>query len=155
LILTYVTNPIIIDGLSKININILNIISIIIFTIFIIDNIISTIIIVGFRKTTIIVGKEEKQDNTEQITQRVRQILSQKSWGYKRLIDAFPKLKTIRNKIQEITYEVKENAKEIKENINEKAGDIKNTISDKKREVKTTLKLNKRRLKHKWIENKK
>lgn len=139
LILTYFTNPFLINCFDKVDMIVLNIIAGIVFAIYIIDNIISTIIIIGFRKTTIKIGMEKKEDNTEDITRRVREILAQKSWGYRRLIDAFPGLETIKLRIQEITNEVKENVNEIKENINEKAEDLKNVINDKKEEVKNTI----------------
>ena len=139
LILTYITNPFLINCFNKADMIVLNIISSIVFAIYIIDNIISTIIIIGFRKTTIKIGMEKKEDNTEEITRKVREILAQKSWGYRRLIDAFPGLETIKLRIQEITNEVKENVNEIKVNINEKAEDLKNVINDKKEEVKNTI----------------
>ena len=139
LILTYFTNPFLIYCFNKADMIVLNIIASIVFAIYIIDNIISTIIIIGFRKTTIKIGMEKKEDNTEDITRRVREILAQKSWGYRRLIDAFPGLETIKLRIQEITNEVKENVNEIKGNINEKAEDLKNVINDKKEEVKNTI----------------
>ena len=139
MILTYITNPFLVNCLNKVNPTILNIISVILFVIFIADNIISTIIIIGFRKTTIKIGKEDVQDNTEQITKKVREILSQKSWGYKRLINAFPKLEAIKFKIKEITNEVRENVNEIKDNISERTEDLKIAINDKKAEVKNSI----------------
>lgn len=154
LILTYITNPFLINCLNKASITSLNIIAIILFVVYIVDNVISTIIIIGFRKTTIKVGMEERADNTEEITRRVREILLQKSWGYKRLIDAFPGLETIKFKIQKITDEVKENVNELKDNINEKAEDLKNVINDKKEEVKNTIS-NKTEIMRNTITNKK
>ena len=139
LIIIYITNPFFLSCLGRANIKILNVISILLFIAYIIDNIISTIIIVGFRKTTIKVEKEEAHDDTEQITKKVREILAQKSWGYKRLIDAFPRLETIRIRIKEITEEVKENVNELKDNINEKAEGFKNTINDKTEIMKNTI----------------
>lgn len=136
LILTYVTNPLIVDALNKVPTKTLNIIAIALFTIFIVDNIVSTIIILGFRKTAVSIEKQQKQDDTEQITKKVKEILLQKSWGYRRLINAFPSLQAIRNRLQEITEEVKENVNEFKDNINEKAEDIKTAINDKKEEMK-------------------
>ena len=135
-ILTYVTNPILVNALNSVSPKTLNIIAIILLAIFCIDNIISTIIIIGFRKTAVIIEREQKQDDTEQITKKVKEILLQKSWGYRRLIDAFPSLQAIKNKIQEIKVEVKENVNEIKDNLNEKAEDIKTVINDKKEEMK-------------------
>ena len=139
MILTYVTNPLIISGLDKVNPTTLNIIAIVLLVIYLVDNVISSIVIFGFRKTTVQVGREGKQDNTEQITKKVREILSSKSWMYKRLVDAYPKLIAIKTKIKEIKEEVKENAIEVKNSINEKAQDVKNTISEKKDEVKNTI----------------
>ncbi len=139
LILTYITNPFLLNCLNNANLIVLNTIAVILFIIYIVDNIISTIIILGFRKTTITIGRKERADNTEEITKKVKEILAQKSWGYKRLIDAFPSLETIKIRIKEITDEVKENVNEFKENINEKAEDIKNAINDKKEDVKNTI----------------
>lgn len=139
LILTYITNPFFIGLFDKINIKYLNISAIAVLIMFILDNVVSTVIILGFRKTTIKIGTESHKDNTEQITKEVREILSSKSWAYKRLIDAFPNFESIKFRIHEITDEVKENAKEIKENINEKVQDVKTTINNKTEEVKTNI----------------
>ena len=138
--LTYISNPFIIGLLDKIDTNTLNIIAIIIFIIYLVDNIISTVVIIGFRKTTVQIGKEGRQDNTEQITKKVREVLNTRSWFYKRLINAYPKLIAIKYKIKEIKEEVKENAIEVKNTINEKAQEVRNTINDKKEEVKNNLK---------------
>lgn len=135
----YVSNPFIIEQLGKVDSSILNIIAIILFLLYLLDNVISGIVICGFRKTTVQVSKEGRQDNTEEITKKVREILSSKSWTYKRLINAYPKLVAIKYKIKEIQKVVKENAKEVKDNINEKAQDVRNMINDKKEEFKNTI----------------
>ena len=132
-------NPFFIKCLNNVNNKVLTIISVLLFIIYIVDNIISTIIIIGFRKTTIKVEKEETHDDTEQITKKVREILAQKSWGYRRLIDAFPRLETIRVRIKELTEEVKENVNELRDNINEKAEGFKNAINDKTEVMKNTI----------------
>lgn len=152
--LTYVSNPFIIGLLDKVDTNILNIIAIVIFIIYLVDNVISTIVILGFRKTAVQIGKEGKQDNTEQITKKVREVLNARSWLYKRLINAYPKLIAIKSKIKEIKEEVKENAIEVKKTINEKAQEVRNTINDKKEEVKNSL-IEKGKEKFSDIENKK
>ena len=139
MILTYVTNPLIVGGLNKVNPTTLNIIAIVLLVIYLVDNVLSSIVIFGFRKTTVQVGREGRQDNTEQITKKVREILSSRSWMYKRLVDAYPKLIAIKTKIKEIKEEVKENAIEVKNSINEKAQDVKNTINEKKDEVRNTI----------------
>lgn len=128
--LIYVSNPFLIRILSRFPTNILNIIAIILAFIYISDTIISTIVIAGFRKTTVQVGKESSQDNTEQITKKVREILAQKSWLYRRLINAYPKLVTIKYRIKIIKDEVKESAKEIKNDIDEKTRELKNKMNN-------------------------
>ena len=133
------TNPLIVNWQDKVNPATLNIIAIVLVIIYLIDNVLSAVVIFGFRKTTVQVGREGRQDNTEQITKKVREILSSRSWMYKRLVDAYPKLVAIKTKIKEIKEEVKENAIEVKKSINEKAQDVKNTISEKKDEVKNTI----------------
>lgn len=150
--ITYVSNPFIIDQLNKVDTNILNIIAIVILIMYVIDNIVSGVVIIGFRKTAVQVGKEGRQDNTEQITKKVREILGSKAWTYKRLINAYPKLVTIKYKIKEIKDEVKENAKEVKNNINEKAQDVRNIIKDKKEEVKNSLSEKKEEMKNNLID---
>ena len=148
----YVSNPFIIEQFDKIDSNILNRIAIILFLLYLLDNIISGVVIYGFGKTTVQVSKEGRQDNTEEITKKVREILSSKSWTYKRLINAYPKLVAIKYKIKEIQEEVKENAKEVKNNINEKAQDVRNIINDKKEEVKNTLNKKKEEMKNSLID---
>ena len=151
----YFSNPFIIEQLNKVDPTVLDIIAIIILIIYIIDNIISGVVIFGFRKTTVQVNKEGRQDNTEEITKKVREILSSKAWTYKRLINAYPKLVTIKDRIKEIKDEVKGNAQEIKNNINEKAQDMRNTINDKKREAKVKIHLGKENIKRTFKVNKK
>lgn len=147
--ITFVSNPFIIAQLNKIDTNILNIIAIILLMFYVADNIISTFVILGFRKTALQLEKEGK-DNTEQITKKVREVLSTKSWTYKRLINAYPKLKAIKYKIAEIKEEAKENAQEVRNIINEKTQEVKNKKEEIKHKAKVSLKLNKKRLKKKF-----
>ena len=151
----YFSNPFIIEQLNKVDPTVLDIIAIVILIIYIIDNIISSVVIFGFRKTAVQINKEGRQDNTEEITRKVREILSSKAWTYKRLINAYPKLVAIKDRIKEIKDEVKENAQEIKNNINEKAQDMRNTINDKKREAKVKIHLGKENIKRTFKVNKK
>lgn len=126
--LTYVSNPFFIELLERVNKYALDIVAISLGVIYIVDNIISGIIIFSFRKTTAEVNKEGAQDNTEQITKKVREILSHKTWMHRRLINAYPKLIAIKDRIKEIKDEVKANAVDMKNNINQKANVVKNRI---------------------------
>lgn len=97
LILMYMINPLITKFFLLIPNVILNVIAIIIFILFLIDNIISFKIILGFKNTTFI----QENDNTAEITLRVKEALIKKSKFSKRLIKSFPNLK-ITNKIKNI-----------------------------------------------------
>lgn len=139
ILLTYITNPFLVNLLDRIDGSVLNIIAVCIFIIFVLDIIVSLFVILGFRKTTLQVNREERRDDTEQITKKVREILGNKAWTYKRLINAYPQLVAIKTKIKEFTDEVKENAVDLKNNINEKAQDVKNNITEKASGVKNTI----------------
>lgn len=93
-ILMYFINPPILKILNLIPEVVLMIVSIIIFILFIVDNIISLKIILGFKNTAF---KMEK-DNTAEITSRVRDVLINKSIFSKRLIRAFPNGKVLSKK---------------------------------------------------------
>lgn len=97
LILMYMINPLITKFLLLIPNVILNVIAIIIFILFLVDNIISFKIILGFKNTTF----SQENDNTAEITLRVKEALIKKSKFSKRLIKSFPNLK-ITNKIKNI-----------------------------------------------------
>ena len=77
------------------------------FVVFIIDNIVSLNVILTFKNVT-----REIKDNTEEITQKVKAIISEKSILGKRLINAFPNLNAIRFKIKEKIEETIENGTE-------------------------------------------
>lgn len=96
LIIMYFVNPVIVSVLSMIPDVILKLISVIVFVIYLVDNLISFSIILGFRNTTF---KAEK-DNTQEITNKVKEILSKQSKLSKRLIKSFPNLK-VSKKINE------------------------------------------------------
>ena len=94
LIVMYAVNPFIVDLISNIPDSIFNFIVAIVFIIFLIDNIISFSIILGFRNTTF---KAEK-DNTMEITNKVKEILTKQSKLSKRLVKSFPNLKVLRKR---------------------------------------------------------
>ena len=78
-------NPLINKVIGLIPDNIINIVSIILFVIFVTDFIVSFKIIAGFTK----VAKSVNKDNTVEITRKVREVLSSKGILYKRLVKAF------------------------------------------------------------------
>ena len=83
---------------------------------------ISFFVISRLRKTVKNVNKENVYDNTEEITEKVKEILRGKSIFDRRLIDAFPKIsiEQVKKKIKEKTELVKENVAKVKEETTEK-----------------------------------
>lgn len=87
-IILYITNPVIINMLSKIPNIILHIISITLFIIYIVDNVISSKIVLNLKEISVNV-----RDNTEEISQKVKNIISKKSALHRRLVNAFPDIR--------------------------------------------------------------
>ena len=126
---TYIINPFFISLINKLSMNTINILTISLATVYVLDTIVSSIVIFGFRKTSENVNKEGSSDNTEQITAKVKEILIRKSWMHRRLVNAYPSLVLIKAKIKEIKEDVKENIQEVRSNINEKKEELKNTFN--------------------------
>ena len=81
-----VINPIFEYLLNLFNFETIKIAAIILFVIYLIDNIISLTIMFGFKGTL----KTVEKDGTEEITKKVKDILINKNILYKRLVEAFP-----------------------------------------------------------------
>lgn len=111
----YVSNPFLLGAIEALPEITLNIISGVVFAIFILDNIVSTNVISYVGKTTKEIGKS--LDNTEEITKKVKEILIGKSALYRRLLNAYPKIQTIKVKIKEKQEEIKRQVKEQTEEL--------------------------------------
>lgn len=85
----YILNPILIKMLKSIPKTLGMIVAIVLFIWFIIDICISLKIIINFKNVAFAVYK----DNTEEITRKVREVLSKKSILNRRLVESFSKLK--------------------------------------------------------------
>lgn len=92
LVVIYLLNPIMFDFFDFLTPTPLKIISIILAIIFIADLSVSFEIISGFKNTA---KSFKNKDNTEEITKKVKEILYKKSPLSKRLIEAFPDVKTV------------------------------------------------------------
>ena len=91
----YIVNPFITNIIGSIPTNILDIIAIVIFIIFLTDIIISLKIIINFRD----ISNNAKVDSTEKVTKYVKKILLEKRNAlYTRFINAFPNMKIIKIK---------------------------------------------------------
>ena len=84
----YVVNPVISSFILGFNINILRIMAVILLILYLLDTYVSTGIMFNFKDTL----KTLEKDGTEEITKRVREVLHNRSYLYKRLVDAFPTL---------------------------------------------------------------
>ncbi len=103
----YGTNPILFKLYNQIPQLIINILTAILFIGFILDNIISSNIISSIN----VEGNKLIKDNTEEITEKIKQVLRQKSWLHRRLINAYPGLKDIKVKIKKVEQKIDERRK--------------------------------------------
>lgn len=126
----YISNPFLIEKIETLPHVWLNILFWGLLIIFLIDNIISTNVVSYVRKTTKELG--EDLDNTEEITKKVKEILSGKSLLHRRLLNAYPK-------IQSIKIKMKERQEEIKRQVTEQKNEIKKNISKQKDEIKSKI----------------
>lgn len=128
----YVSNPFLIDKIQMLPEIWLNIIFWALLIIYIVDNIVSTNIIRYVGKTTKEIGQD--LDNTEEITKKVKEILTGKSALYRRLLSAYPKIQSIKVKMKEKKEEIKRQVEEqkiqIKENMKKQKDEIKEKIDN-------------------------
>ena len=103
----YGTNPILFKLYNQIPQLVINILTAILFIGFIVDNIISSNTISSIN----VEGNKLIKDNTEEITEKIKQVLRQKSWLHRRLINAYPGLKDIKVKIKKVEQKIDERRK--------------------------------------------
>ncbi len=106
----YIVNPFFNSILSKIPVNNLNVIALIIFVIYLIDNILSLTIMFGFKGTL----KTIEKDGTEEITKKVKEVLLKRNFLYKRLIKAFPNIKNKNERLEELKNKINKEIEKIK-----------------------------------------
>lgn len=126
----YVSNPFLLEKYEALPEIALNILFWVLLIIYIVDNIISTNVISYVGKTTKEFGKH--LDNTEEITKKVKEALIGKSALYRRLLNAYPKIQSIKIKIQE-------KQEEIKKQVQEQKNDIKENVKKQKEQIKEKI----------------
>ena len=145
----YIVNPFLLSILKLFNTTMLYIVSIILGVIFIVDNIISFKVISGFSS----VAKTIKKDNTEEITKKVREVLTLKGGLYKRLVSAF-NFKASENLLKKITTKVKntidKQADKVKKSIEKQSLKAK----ERRNQIKLEYQLRINALKQKVIQEK-
>jgi uncharacterized membrane protein len=147
LLIVCVLNPLFINIYESFSNMTLLIICIVFFTIFIIDNIFSIVILASFKKDIKLLAK----DNTEEISTKVKEIIANRGWGYKRLLSAFPNVRRIgtilktnvvkaKNKVEEKQEEIKRQTEEkilaLKTEYNFKVKEIKEKAENKLKKIK-------------------
>ena len=141
----YVSNPFLIGKIEILPEICLNILFWTLLVIFLVDNVVSGKVISYVGKTTEKIGKD--LDNTEEITAKVKELLIEKSPLYRRLLNAFPTIKSIKVKI-------KEKKEELKRQVEEQKNEIKKTVKKQKEELKEKMDNVKENKKEKSEENK-
>ena len=136
LLIIYVFNPFLISMIGLMGENVLNITSIAILVIFVADVIVSSKIIYNFKKTNKEVSQQKSKDSTEIISEKVREILRNKSFLNRRLIEAFPDFTTI---LKEKGEELKRKTAEVKEELTNRANDVQKKINDKASNVQQKI----------------
>lgn len=136
---TYFINPHLEMWIGKLTEEHLHGIALILWTIFIIDLVLSTIVIYGFRKITEKINKEESIDNTEQITRMVRNELSEKSFLHRRFLEAYPKLEAIKIKMKEFKNKIEDATNDARDAVVEKVNDVKDVVSEKTGEIRNNI----------------
>ncbi len=131
MVIIYISNPFLLDKVKLIPDNILTIIFYVLIIIFVIDNFISLATILGIRNTTSRINKENREDNTEEITKKVREILLGKSFTQRRLLNAYPKLQAIKIKVKEKIDKTKDEIEKQKEILDRKVTIAKKQIDRK------------------------
>ena len=115
-LVVYIVNPIFTGLLNKIPVNTLNILAIIIFTIYVIDNIVSLSVMFGFKGTL----KTVEKDGTEEITKKVREVLLQRNFLYKRLVNAFPNITSKKERLELLESKISSEIEKLKDKMEKK-----------------------------------
>ena len=115
-LVVYIVNPIFAGLLNKIPVNTLNILAIIIFTLYIIDNVVSLSVMFGFKGTL----KTVEKDGTEEITKKVREVLLQRNFLYKRLVNAFPNITSKKERLELLQSRISAEIEKLKNKMEKK-----------------------------------
>ena len=105
-----IINPFFESILNNIPTNILNNISIILFVIYFIDQLISISIISGFKGKLI----TNEKDSTEEIKKKVKEVLKSGNYFHKRLINAFPNIISPRERLKKLQSKINNEIKKFK-----------------------------------------
>ena len=105
LLVIYILNPFFLGKISLLTDTWLKILFYVSLSIFVVDNIVSGIVIGYVKKTEKAFTPEV--DNTEEMTAKVKEVLQNKSPLHRRLLNAYPKLQAVKVKIKEKKEQIK------------------------------------------------
>lgn len=132
LFIIYISNPFLLGKIELLPQKWLNILFYSALVIYIVDNIISLFVIGYIRKAEEIVYKQ--LDNTEEITKKIKQILTERSILHRRLVNAYPKLEAARAKIkekkEEIVAQLEEQKRELEKRLQEQSEKIEELVKN-------------------------
>lgn len=136
----YFLHPIVENLVNKINIDIIIIVAIILFVIYIFDNVFSYFIMNRIKNEI----SDTDKDNTEAIKKYINSWLNDNSIFYRRIKNAYPnfivKLKDIEEKAKYQRLELAHNINELKNNYNETKKELKKAYKDNKSRIKNNKK---------------
>lgn len=113
-LIIYILNPIFQKFLSLMSDNTINVLSIILFIIFVSDLLISVKVMSKFKNITM---QFRNKDNTEEITKKVKETLQKDSFLSKRLVDAFPGVKAVISNIKNELKKTKDELRNVKKKL--------------------------------------
>ena len=108
-LILYVVNPFLTENILRMTPLWIEIIAVILLIIYIVDNIVSFIIIKSFRNEI----KKAQRDQTEEITKKIREVLTNRGRLHRRLINAFPEIKTSKEVLLEVRKKVDQKIKKL------------------------------------------
>ena len=155
ILIVHITNPFILKYVNMIPPLVMHILSGILVTGYIIDIIVSLKIILNLKQMS-----RELKDNTVEISEKVRKIISKKMRPYRRLVDAFPRIQenVLYERWEEIKQKLEESKEEIRVKINSSKEELlakieisrekfRNRIDSSKSEIRGMLDLSKKNFK--------
>ena len=138
LLVIYILNPFFLGKISLLTDTWLKILFYVSLSIFVVDNIVSGIVIGYVKKTEKAFTPEV--DNTEEMTAKVKEVLQNKSPLHRRLLNAYPKLQAVKVKIKEKKEQIKEQIVEQKKGIEDKAKEVEKRVENKTKKVEEKVK---------------
>ena len=103
-LVVYYLHPFILSIINKMSNQTISTVSIVLMIVFLIDNIVSYDIMFKLKIPKLKIDK----DSTEEITKYVRNLISQRSFLYKRLMNAYPHMIVLKNKIKSLNNDIDE-----------------------------------------------